>query len=391
MGLDHDLGKNGTEAGREASRRTSAEWDTSMNRPHASRWLAPWIALVCAPGPSAARAVGPPALEGPTESPAAREGRVLPRSPDPISPHETIGSPPNGREPERIGSAPPPPIAERPGNAPPGPTAQWIEGSWEWDGARQDFVWVTGSWQVPPPGKFWVNGFWRRDDRGWHHVPGFWCARRDEAAAVASPAPAPDASTPTGRTVLEASGTVGGTAPAPMAPLDSTTTRTVARPQFAAPDPSEAATRPVTSTEPPAMTSPATVTASASPAVAPAPTVATASPVVATSSPVVALADQLAGQAAAFEQVFGMTAHVTPAGGAFLADARQLRGAALGLRQAAAAGDADRMRLAFGAISTTWRRMVDRANRIAPGRTGPNIEQIWRMGETAAGIGRLMP
>jgi hypothetical protein len=104
-----------------------------------------------------------------------------------------------------------------------------------------------------------------------------------------------------------------------------------------------------------------------------------------------ALADQLAGQAAAFEQVFGLTASVTPGGGAFRADARILQSAALGLRQAAIAGDARRMALAYRDIYAAWSRMINRVNRIAPGRTGPNIEQIWRMGDTTARIGRALP
>ncbi|MEA2632563.1 MAG: hypothetical protein QOE66_2782, partial [Chloroflexota bacterium] len=65
------------------------------------------------------------------------------------------------------------PIVERPGGVPPSPNSQWVEGYWEWDGRRKDFVWMTGIWRVPPPGTFWVNGYWRRDDRGWYRVPGF--------------------------------------------------------------------------------------------------------------------------------------------------------------------------------------------------------------------------
>ena len=52
------------------------------------------------------------------------------------------------------------------------PARQWIEGYWEWDAGRNDFVWVTGTWRVPPPGRFWVNGYWKRDDQGWYRVPG---------------------------------------------------------------------------------------------------------------------------------------------------------------------------------------------------------------------------
>jgi hypothetical protein len=115
------------------------------------------------------------------------------------------------------------------------------------------------------------------------------------------------------------------------------------------------------------------------------PTIPAASP-----PPLLALADQLAGQAAAFEQVFGRTAGITPQGGAFLADARRLLDDALTLRQAAAAGDTMREALIFRDLDLTWRRMADRVNWISPGRTGPNIQQIWRMGDTIAQIGRAL-
>ena len=58
--------------------------------------------------------------------------------------------------------------------------AQWIEGYWEWDAGKEDFVWVTGTWRVPPPGRFWVNGYWKRDDKGWYRVNGFWSDRKTD-------------------------------------------------------------------------------------------------------------------------------------------------------------------------------------------------------------------
>ena len=62
----------------------------------------------------------------------------------------------------------------------PSANAQWIEGYWEWDAGRKDFVWVTGTWRVPPPGRFWVNGYWKRDEQGWYRVPGFWSDRKTD-------------------------------------------------------------------------------------------------------------------------------------------------------------------------------------------------------------------
>ena len=94
--------------------------------------------------------------------------------------HEAFLSPRKDRNPVRVEKAPPPPMSERPGVDPPSATAEWIEGYWEWDPGRNDFVWVTGTWRVPPPGRFWVNGYWKRDDKGWYRVPGFWSERKTD-------------------------------------------------------------------------------------------------------------------------------------------------------------------------------------------------------------------
>ena len=94
--------------------------------------------------------------------------------------HEAFLSPRKDRNPVRIEKAPPPPLSERPGIDPPSTSAEWIEGYWEWDAGRNDFVWVTGTWRVPPPGRFWVNGYWKRDDQGWYRVPGFWSERKTD-------------------------------------------------------------------------------------------------------------------------------------------------------------------------------------------------------------------
>ena len=94
--------------------------------------------------------------------------------------HEAFLSPRKDRSPFRIEKAPPPPLSERPAVDPPNGIAEWIEGYWEWDAGRKDFVWVTGTWRVAPPGRFWVNGYWKRDDQGWYRVPGFWSERKTD-------------------------------------------------------------------------------------------------------------------------------------------------------------------------------------------------------------------
>ena len=94
--------------------------------------------------------------------------------------HEAFLSPAKDGDPARVAKAPPAPITERPGVDRPSPDAQWIPGYWQWDARRTDFTWVTGTWRVPPPGRFWVDGFWKRDDQGWYRVAGFWSDRQTD-------------------------------------------------------------------------------------------------------------------------------------------------------------------------------------------------------------------
>jgi hypothetical protein len=78
---------------------------------------------------------------------------------------------------------PPPPIAERPSGERPDPKAVWTSGYWEWDPATNRFVWVAGSWRIPPAGMVWTAGRWRHDNRGWYWVAGSW-KRPTNATAV---------------------------------------------------------------------------------------------------------------------------------------------------------------------------------------------------------------
>ena len=94
--------------------------------------------------------------------------------------HEAFLSPRKDRNPVHVQKTPPQPISERPAVDPPSASAQWIEGYWEWDAGRKDFLWVTGTWRVAPPGRFWVNGYWKRDQDGWYRVPGFWTDRKTD-------------------------------------------------------------------------------------------------------------------------------------------------------------------------------------------------------------------
>lgn len=94
--------------------------------------------------------------------------------------HEAFLSPAKNRDRPRVEKAPPPPVVERPGVDRPSTEAQWIDGYWEWDAGRSDYLWVTGTWRVAPPGRFWVNGYWKRDDAGWYRVDGFWSDRQTD-------------------------------------------------------------------------------------------------------------------------------------------------------------------------------------------------------------------
>ena len=70
---------------------------------------------------------------------------------------------------------PPDPVEELPPDQKPeGDNVQWIPGYWHWDEDRTDFIWISGFWRVPPPGRVWVPGSWRESAAGWQWVSGFW-------------------------------------------------------------------------------------------------------------------------------------------------------------------------------------------------------------------------
>src|SRR5437762_730589 len=52
--------------------------------------------------------------------------------------------------------------------------AQWISGYWAWDDDRSDFIWISGIWRVPPPGRVWVPGYWSQVESGWQWTAGYW-------------------------------------------------------------------------------------------------------------------------------------------------------------------------------------------------------------------------
>ncbi|HEV3260857.1 MAG TPA: hypothetical protein VG013_28655 [Gemmataceae bacterium] len=95
------------------------------------------------------------------------------------------------------------PIEEAPPDQrPQGDNAEWIPGYWAWDADQKDFLWVSGIWRVPPPGRQWLPGHWDKVDDGFQWVPGFWKAaeQKDEVEYLPEPpdpvaeavSPAPD-------------------------------------------------------------------------------------------------------------------------------------------------------------------------------------------------------
>ena len=156
-----------------------------MKPPARLRLIAAWLVLGTGVRAQGAQIEASLALENLAERTIAREESAAARAAEKIPPHEAIVTPPKDRTPEYADKVPPPKIAERPGEAAPNPNALWIQGYWDWDSTRKEFVWVTGTWRVPLPGKFWVDGFWRhRDEKGWERVPGFWSERRATPTAV---------------------------------------------------------------------------------------------------------------------------------------------------------------------------------------------------------------
>ena len=100
---------------------------------------------------------------------------------------------------------PPQPIDEMPPDArPDNPESTWVPGYWSWDQESNNYIWVSGSWRVPPPGHRWIPGYWNEESGNYQWVSGFWSPEdvqdvtylpppppyRDESVDVSNP---PDA------------------------------------------------------------------------------------------------------------------------------------------------------------------------------------------------------
>jgi hypothetical protein len=127
--------------------------------------------------------------QGRAEEPAAAGDAVTVLTDGPV--HEAYAKPAeaNPTPTQVIPKRPPEPIKELPPDQQPkGKAVQWIPGYWGWDAAKNDFIWVSGVWRVPPPGRRWVPGYWTEAKGGWQWVPGFWApAQQEEVPYQATP------------------------------------------------------------------------------------------------------------------------------------------------------------------------------------------------------------
>jgi hypothetical protein len=115
---------------------------------------------------------------------------------EPISDHTEQGA--------VVAKQPPAPIDELPPEEKPeGDNVQWIPGYWAFDQDQGDFLWVSGFWRVPPPGRRWVPGHWQEVENGWIWNSGFWAPDNLQqlqympapppSVETGPPVPAPDA------------------------------------------------------------------------------------------------------------------------------------------------------------------------------------------------------
>ncbi len=120
----------------------------------------------------------PPASAQAEELPPVPQGiEVLARGPV----HEAFASLTGDPVPTQpVAKRPPAPIEEVPPAEKPEGNVLWISGYWAWDDDRKDYLWVSGVWRTPPPGKQWIAGYWREEGERWQWVPGFWTAAPEQ-------------------------------------------------------------------------------------------------------------------------------------------------------------------------------------------------------------------
>lgn len=83
---------------------------------------------------------------------------------------------------------PPAPLIEKPPEKPTSePSLEWIPGYWDFDATDDRFIWVSGIWRRPPPGRSWSPGVWSQHDAAaFFRTLGTWVPD-DSAAMLALP------------------------------------------------------------------------------------------------------------------------------------------------------------------------------------------------------------
>lgn len=57
----------------------------------------------------------------------------------------------------------------------PAPNTVWIRGHYDYTGDGQNYRWMPGHWETPPPGtRNYVPGHWQQQANGYSWVPGTW-------------------------------------------------------------------------------------------------------------------------------------------------------------------------------------------------------------------------
>ncbi len=108
-------------------------------------------------------------------------------------------------------------------------------------------------------------------------------------------------------------------------------------------------------------------------------------------SPLLDLAAQLDGETDAFVDDFAPVARSIPDGDEMLEDARRLQRATDEFRKETARGlEPNRLAHSFRDVDACWQRLARRVNRVARGRTGPNIARVQRLGEICEQVHRVL-
>ena len=90
-----------------------------------------------------------------------------------------------------VDKAPPDLIEEvPPEERPEGNNVAWIPGYWAWDDERNDFLWVSGTWRVLPPGRAWMAGYWGTVAQGYQWTSGYWADAKGRETTYLPPPPA---------------------------------------------------------------------------------------------------------------------------------------------------------------------------------------------------------